>query len=94
MDKLNVQRLETTDLFQFSIFLLGTDKLRREMESAGKDKGKKKTEAGEINIALRASWKIESEKRLNGKDILELSCMDIRVCSHIWDTGFARLDQI
>jgi len=33
------------------------------MESAGKDKGEKKTEAGEVNVALRASWKIETEKR-------------------------------
>ena len=63
MGKLNVQRLETTDLFQYSIFFLCTDQLRREMESAGKDEGEKKTEAGEINIALRASWKIETEKR-------------------------------
>jgi len=54
MGKLNVQKLETTDLFQFSIFLLCTDQLRREMESAGKDEGEKKTEASEINIALRA----------------------------------------
>lgn len=63
MGKLSVQKLETTDLFQFSIFLLCTNKLRREMESAGKDKGEKKTEAGEVNVALRASWKIETEKR-------------------------------
>jgi len=61
MGKLNVQRLETTDLFQFSMFLLCTDQLRREMESTGKDKGEKKTEAGEIDIALRTSWKIETE---------------------------------
>jgi len=34
------------------------------MKSAGKDKGEEKTETSEINIPLRASLNIETEKRL------------------------------
>ena len=65
MGKVNVQRLGTTYLqFQFSIFLLCTDELSSEMESASKDKGEEKTETSEINIPLRASLNIETEKRL------------------------------